>query len=42
MSTVVLQLPKARRKNENRPKACPYCQGETLQRWGKGTQASAR
>ena len=32
---VVLQLPLVKRKNETRPQKCPYCQGETFQRWGK-------
>jgi len=35
MSIVVLQLPDVKRKSENRPKKCPYCQGEIFQRWGK-------
>jgi hypothetical protein len=35
MSIVVLQLPDVKRKTENRPKQCPYCQGQTFQRWGK-------
>jgi transposase-like protein len=35
MSIVVLQLPVVKRKNGTRPKRCPYCQGETFQRWGK-------
>jgi transposase-like protein len=35
MPIVVLQLPDVKRKNETRPKKCPYCQGETFQRWGK-------
>ena len=35
MSIVVLQLPSVKRKNETRPKKCPYCSGETFQRWGK-------
>ena len=34
MSIVVLQLPKVKRKTEERPKRCPYCEGETFQRWG--------
>jgi hypothetical protein len=32
MPIVVLQLPDVRRKIETRPKACPYCSGETFQR----------
>jgi transposase-like protein len=35
MPIVVLQLPVVKRKNETRPEKCPYCQGETFQRWGK-------
>jgi transposase-like protein len=35
MSIVVLQLPVVKRKSEARPQKCPYCQGETFQRWGK-------
>ena len=35
MPIVVLQLPKVKRKSEIRPQTCPYCQGETFQRWGK-------
>jgi len=35
MPIVILQLPDVKRKNENRPKQCPYCQGQTFQRWGK-------
>ena len=35
MSIVVLQLPTVKRKTETRPRHCPYCQGEILQRWGK-------
>ena len=35
MSIVVLQLPDVKRKSESRPQKCPYCQGETFQRWGK-------
>jgi transposase-like protein len=35
MPIVVLQLPDVKRKTETRPKKCPYCQGETFQRWGK-------
>lgn len=34
MSIVILKLPVVKRKQEERPKRCPYCQGETLQRWG--------
>lgn len=35
MSIVVLQLPEVKRKTENRPSECPYCRGETFQRWGR-------
>lgn len=35
MPIVVLQLPIVKRKTEIRPSQCPYCQGETFQRWGK-------
>ena len=34
MAIVVLKLPAVKRKREERPKACPYCEGETFQRWG--------
>ena len=35
MSIVVLKLPAVKSSTETRPKSCPYCQGETFQRWGK-------
>jgi transposase-like protein len=35
MSIVVLKLPGVKRKEEVRPKKCPYCEGETFQRWGE-------
>ena len=35
MAIVVLRLPNVKRKTETRPKQCPYCEGETFQRWGK-------
>ena len=35
MSIVVLKLPDVKRKREARPRCCPYCQGETFQRWGR-------
>lgn len=35
MSIVVLKLPDVKRKTEARPKRCPYCKGETFQRWGQ-------
>jgi transposase-like protein len=34
MSILVLKLPDVKRKTEIRPKECPYCRGETFQRWG--------
>lgn len=35
MSIVVLKLPDVKRKTEERPQECPYCAGETFQRWGQ-------
>lgn len=35
MAIIVLQFPDVKRKIEIRPKKCPYCQGETFQRWGR-------
>ncbi len=35
MAILVLKLPDVKRKTEIRPKECPYCQGETFQRWGE-------
>lgn len=35
MSIVVLKLPAVKRKREERPRKCPYCEGETFQRWGQ-------
>src|SRR5512147_2047145 len=35
MSIVVLKLPDVKRKREERPGKCPYCAGETFQRWGQ-------
>ncbi|MCI0555745.1 MAG: transposase, partial [Anaerolineae bacterium] len=35
MSIVVLKLPDVKRKKEERPKKCAYCEGETFQRWGR-------
>jgi transposase-like protein len=35
MSIVVLKLPNVKRKTELRPSQCPYCEGETFQRWGQ-------
>ncbi|WP_041455055.1 hypothetical protein [Anaerolinea thermophila] len=42
MPMVVLQLPNVKRKQGNRPKKCPYCLGETFQRWGKRRKALRR
>jgi hypothetical protein len=35
MSIVVLRLPNIKSKEETRPERCPYCKGETFQRWGE-------
>ena len=35
MKNIILKLPEVKRKQEERPKKCRYCQGETFQRWGK-------
>ena len=35
MAIVVLKLSDVKRKREDRPKKCPYCGGETFQRWGR-------
>jgi hypothetical protein len=35
MTILVLKLPEVKRKTEERPKRCPYCDGETFQRWGR-------
>lgn len=35
MSIVVLKLPDVKRKREERPRRCPYCEGELFQRWGQ-------
>ncbi len=35
MAKIILRLPEVKRKTEQRPKECPYCHGETFQRWGK-------
>jgi len=35
MSIVVLKLPNVKRQKEERPRGCPYCAGETFQRWGQ-------
>ena len=29
------KLPDVKRKREERARACPYCEGETFQRWGQ-------
>jgi transposase-like protein len=34
MTIVVLKLPEVKPSNETRPQDCPYCSGETFQRWG--------
>jgi len=34
MSIVVLKLPGVKRKREERPRQCRYCEGGTFQRWG--------
>ena len=34
MTIVLLQLPEVKRLEEKRPQKCPYCAGETFQRWG--------
>jgi transposase-like protein len=34
MSIVTLQLPEVKAFEANRPTKCPYCPGETFQRWG--------
>lgn len=39
MSIVVLKLPDVKRKTEERPKECPYCDGEIFQRWGQVKKA---
>ena len=39
MTILVLKLPDVKRKTEERPKKCPYCPGETFQRWGKNKKA---
>ncbi len=35
MSIVTISLPDVKVKTENRPETCPYCSGETFQRWGR-------
>ena len=34
MTIVLIQLPEVKGIEENRPQKCPYCAGETFQRWG--------
>ena len=34
MAIVTLQLPVVKRECQERPKECPYCEGEIFQRWG--------
>lgn len=34
MSIVTLHLPEVKYCQEARPHQCPYCRGETFQRWG--------
>ena len=35
MSIVVLKLPAVKQNTEERPRKCPYWEGETFQRWGQ-------
>ena len=35
MSIVVLKLPVVKQNTAERPRQCPYCEGETFQRWGR-------
>src|SRR5512142_792568 len=35
MTIVVLKLPAVKQHREERPQECPYCKGETFQRWGR-------
>ena len=35
MTIVVLKLPDVKRKREERPRQCLYCEGETFERWGQ-------
>lgn len=41
MSIVTIHLPEVKSKEENRPRHCPKCSGETFQRWG-GEERSVR
>jgi len=36
--SIVLQLSQVKRNKLERPKECPYCRGETFQRWGRQTR----
>ena len=36
MTIVLLQIPEVKDNRAERPQRCPYCQGETFQRWGGG------
>jgi len=38
MSIVTLRLPEVKYCQETRPQKCPYCPGETFQRWGGGAK----
>ncbi len=38
MSIVLLQLPEVKYMETERPQRCPYCPGETFQRWGGNTK----
>jgi DNA-directed RNA polymerase subunit RPC12/RpoP len=38
MPVVLLQLPKTPTVPQNRPRACPYCTSQVLQRWGRVTK----
>lgn len=42
MSIVVLKLPDVKSGTEERPKECPYCAGETFQRWGRWKDSSSK
>lgn len=35
MTILVLKLPDVKRRTEERPRECPYCEGEIFQRWGQ-------
>jgi hypothetical protein len=38
MPVILLQLPKTKVIPSNRPRSCPYCGGQILQRWGKASK----